>query len=65
LIESFWDKHLNTSIPIQYLSGISFWRNLKLEVSNRVLIPRPETELFIDIVSGIFKNKEEKITLSI
>ncbi len=62
LIESFWDKHLNTSIPIQYLSGISFWRNLKLEVSNRVLIPRPETELFIDIVSGIFKNKEEKLT---
>ena len=62
LIESFWDKHLNTSIPIQYLSGISFWRNLKLEVSNRVLIPRPETELFIDIVSGIFKNKKEKIT---
>ena len=62
LIESYWDRHLNTSIPIQYLSGISFWRNLKLEVSNRVLIPRPETELFIDIVSGIFKNKEEKIT---
>ncbi len=62
LIESFWDKHLNTSIPIQYLSGISFWRDLKLEVSNRVLIPRPETELFIDIVSGIFKNNEEKIT---
>ena len=62
LIESFWDKHLNTSIPIQYLSGISFWRNLKLEVSNRVLIPRPETELFIEIIAGIFKNKEEKIT---
>ncbi len=62
LIEFYWDKHLNTSIPIQYLSGISFWRNLKLEVSNRVLIPRPETELFIDIVSGIFKNKEDKIT---
>ncbi len=62
LIESFWDKHLNTSIPIQYLSGISFWRNLKLEVSNRVLIPRPETELFIDIISDIFKKKEEKIT---
>ncbi len=62
LIESLWDKHLNNSIPIQYLSGISFWRDLKLEVSNKVLIPRPETELFIDIVSGIFKNKEEKIT---
>ena len=38
LLEFFWDKHLNTSIPIQYLSGISFWRNLKLEVSNLSLI---------------------------
>ncbi len=62
LLEYFWDKHLNTSIPIQYLSGFSFWRNLKLEVSNRVLIPRPETELIIEIIEGIFKNKEEKIT---
>ena len=31
-------------------------------MSNRVLIPRPETELIIDIVLGKFKNKEEKIT---
>ena len=62
LLEIFWDKHLSTSIPIQYLSGISFWRDLKLEVSNRVLIPRPETELIIDIIAGIFNNKEEKIT---
>ncbi len=61
-LEYFWDKHLNTSIPIQYLSGISFWRDLTLEVSNRVLIPRPETELIVEIISGIFKNKEEKIT---
>ena len=61
-LEFCWDKHINSSIPIPYLSGTSFWRNLKLEVSNRVLIPRPETELIIDIISGIFKNKEEKIT---
>ncbi len=62
LLEIFWDKHLKTSIPIQHLSGISFWRNLKLEVSNKVLIPRPETELVIEIIAGIFQNKEEKIT---
>ena len=43
ILESFWDKHLNTFIPIQYLSGISYWRDLKLEVSNKVLIPRSET----------------------
>ena len=62
LLEFFWNKHLTTSTPIQYLSGTSYWRDLKLEVSNKVLIPRPETELIIEIISGIFKNKLEKIT---
>ena len=62
VLESFWDKHIDTGIPIQYLSGISYWRNLKLEVSNKVLIPRPETELVIEIISERFQNNEEKIT---
>ena len=62
ILENLWDKHLLSSIPIQYLSGISYWRDLKLEVSNKVLIPRPETELIIDIVLQKFKNKKEKIT---
>ena len=62
LLELLWDKHLSTNIPIQYLSGISYWRDLKLEVSNQVLIPRPETELIVDIVSEKFQNKKEKIT---
>ena len=61
-LEFFWDKHLSTFTPIQYLSGFSYWRDLKLEVSNKVLIPRPETELIIEIVSEIFQNKEEQIT---
>ncbi len=62
ILESFWNKHLETCIPIQYLSGSSYWRDLKLEVSNKVLIPRTETELVIEIISERFKNKEEKIT---
>ena len=62
LLESFWDKHLKYSTPIQYISGISYWRDLKLEVSNKVLIPRPETELIIEIISEKFKNIGEKIT---
>ena len=62
LLESFWDKHISTAIPIQYLSGIAYWRDLKLEVSNKILIPRPETELIIEIILDKFKNKEEKIT---
>ena len=61
-LEYFWDKHLSSSIPIQYLSGISYWRDLKLEVSNKVLIPRPETEMLIEIITERFKNNKEKIT---
>ncbi|MDC3118933.1 peptide chain release factor N(5)-glutamine methyltransferase [Prochlorococcus sp. AH-716-K03] len=61
-LEKFWDIHLRTSTPIQYLAGVSYWRDLKLEVSNKVLIPRSETELMIEIISGRFKNKDDQIT---
>ena len=61
LLESFWDEHLLKSCPIQYLCGIAFWRELKLIVSNKVLIPRPETELVVDIVFNIFRRKSEKL----
>ncbi len=64
LLESIWEKHLDTSTPIQYLSGISYWRDLKLEVSNKVLIPRPETELIVEIVAERFKNEGERITFA-
>ena len=60
-LESVWDDHLLKSCPIQYLCGITFWRDLKLKVTNKVLIPRPETELIIDIVFNIFQKKSEKL----
>jgi len=59
-LESVWDDHLLRSCPIQHLCGITFWRNLKLKVTNKVLIPRPETELIVDIVFNIFRKKSEK-----
>ena len=60
-LESIWEEHLLKSCPIQYLCGITFWRDLKLKVSNKVLIPRPETELIVDIVFNIFRKKSEKL----
>ena len=60
-LESLWDEHLLKSYPIQYLCGITYWRDLKLEVSNKVLIPRPETELIIDIVFEIFGKTSKKL----
>jgi len=60
-LESIWNEHLLKSCPIQYLCGITFWRDLKLKVTNKVLIPRPETELIVDIVFNIFLKKSEKL----
>jgi release factor glutamine methyltransferase len=60
-LESIWEDHLSNSSPIQYLCGITFWRDLKLKVTDKVLIPRPETELIVDIVFKIFGNKSQKL----
>ena len=60
-LESLWDDHLLNSKPIQHLCGATFWRDLKLKVTDKVLIPRPETELIIDIVFKIFGSKSDKL----
>ena len=60
-LETIWDEHLLSSTPIQYLCGMTFWRDLKLKVTNKVLIPRPETELIIDIVFKIFGKESQKL----
>ena len=60
-LASIWENHILNSTPIQYLCGISYWRDLKLKVTNKVLIPRPETELIIDIVHKIFGKKSQKL----
>ena len=63
-LESVWEDHLINSCPIQYLCGITYWRDLKLKVTNKVLIPRPETELIVDIVFNIFRKKSEKLSFA-
>src|SRR5258706_3308168 len=39
-----------TGAPMQYAAGHAWFRDLTLEVDARVLIPRPETELLVDLV---------------
>ncbi len=60
-LESIWEDHLLSCSPIQYLCGITFWRDLKLQVTDNVLIPRPESELIVDIVFKIFGKKSQKV----
>ena len=58
---SIWEDHLFKFLPIQYLCETTFWRHLKLKVTDKVLIPRPETELIVDIVIKLFGKKSKKL----
>ena len=61
ILESIWEEHLLSSSPIQYLCGLTFWRDLKLKVTDKVLIPRSETEIMVDIVLKKFGNNISKL----
>ncbi|NEP86380.1 MAG: peptide chain release factor N(5)-glutamine methyltransferase [Okeania sp. SIO2C2] len=49
-LNNLWYRRLNEKVPLQYLIGVTYWRNFSLEVGFGVLIPRPETECLIDLV---------------
>ncbi len=49
-----WQRRLQENVPVQYLLGRACWRNFMLTVAPGVLIPRPETELLIDLAMGAF-----------
>lgn len=48
-LEAQWQRRLGDRVPVQYLAGRVTWRQLELQVSPAVLIPRPETELMVDL----------------
>lgn len=45
-----WQHRLIERVPVQYLVGETPWRDLMLTVTPAVLIPRPETELIVEVV---------------
>lgn len=48
-LTTLWQKRLQQKVPVQYLAGAAPWRQFSLKVAPAVLIPRPETELLIDL----------------
>lgn len=48
-LEQLWQRRLKDRSPIQYLAGSTPWRDLHLQVAPGVLIPRPETEVLVDL----------------
>lgn len=51
-IVKLWDRRLKERVPLQYLLGTAHWRHFSLTVAPGVLIPRPETELIVDLARG-------------
>lgn len=52
-LSQLWHKRLQSRFPVQYLVETVFWRRFQLKVTPAVLIPRPETELIIDIIQEV------------
>ncbi|NET52660.1 MAG: peptide chain release factor N(5)-glutamine methyltransferase [Merismopedia sp. SIO2A8] len=48
-LQSWWQQRIDARLPIQYLVGQMEWRQFTMAVAPAVLIPRPETELIIDL----------------
>ncbi len=48
--------------PIAYLTGYKYFYNYKFLVNKNVLVPRPETEVLIDIIKNNILNKSNKFT---
>jgi release factor glutamine methyltransferase len=51
--------------PIQYAAGRAAFRHLTLDVDERVLIPRPETEQLVEIVLGLTSSQRGGIAVDV
>lgn len=55
---NLWKKRIEERRPFQYVVGCEHWRDLVLSVQEGVLIPRPETELVVDLVADVVSDDE-------
>lgn len=56
ILNQKWQERINNKLPVQYIAEVTYWRNFSLKVTPSVLIPRPETEIIIDIIIDKTKN---------
>lgn len=54
-----WKQRLEERRPFQYVVGCEHWRDLILSVEEGVLIPRPETEIIVDLVDDAVRGNED------
>ncbi len=60
-LENIWLSHLKEQTPLQYLISKCPWRDIELEVTEKALIPRQETEFLIDFalqkVTNVYRGR--------
>ncbi|GAU17588.1 hypothetical protein TSUD_341320 [Trifolium subterraneum] len=54
-----WKQRIEDRKPFQYIVGCEHWKDLVLSVQEGVLIPRPETELIVDLVYDVVSKNED------
>ena len=63
--ETFW-KLLDRRCahePLQYLTGVTYFRHLELKVGPGVLVPRPESELLVEAVLTFIEKREGEVSV--
>lgn len=63
--ETFW-KLLDRRCahePLQYLTGVAYFRHLELKVGPGVLVPRPESELLVEAVLTFIEKRQGAISV--
>jgi len=52
---------INKAVPVQYVTGKSFFCGIELEINNHVLIPRPETEELCELAVSNLLNSSQAV----
>ncbi len=58
-LKRLWQRRLQDRLPVQYITGVTPWRQFRIAVTSDVLIPRPETEEIIDVAAAATQNCPE------
>lgn len=61
-LQQLWQQRMTQRLPLQYLVGRAYWRDFTLGVSPAVLIPRPETELLVDLAVAASRDRPQLAT---
>lgn len=64
LLANYVDKRIQR-IPVQYITGQQSFRYLTLSIDPRALIPRPETELLVEMVIEFIKDHESPTVIDL